>query len=609
MSRHFGKIRLDRRGSATVFAMMVSMFLLLLITASVALTIADVELTRDYSRNKKSFQASDSGMAHGRRTMALATSSFNIPANTTREDVARYAQDAELGIETYNRDISLLVDTGGQAAGGNFESILSRGDVRTSGIVEYGGEETGSSISGYNVMFDVYPNPDNPVDHEESNDTAYRHIFHYNYEILSRGRSETGEQFHQASRTESGKFDIEVLRPSFSTYGYFTQGMKNQNNDQLVFYDGEVYDGPTHINSAPPEGRAGFWGSPVFNGPFTAVQAEYADSWLGGNADPIFNDSVTWGVEQIALPENGWSQLRAAVGDLDNVEDPSAVPDVELRQLLGLPANGDPVDEGVYYSSNYNTGSSLLGGILVKGDAQLIEFGIDGENQIIKITIAAADGEFAGVHTWEFRDIVDSNNIHVYMDGVLQGNTSGSLNGMIHVEGTIKRVIGESNGPEIQSDHQITLSAVEDILIADHIEYETDPITNPNALNILGLFSSNGNILLAEDAPSDLNLHATVMATGTGKGVGAEGIVGDGGAYNYGYANKGDWNLFGGLIENMNQTTGVFYSNGHQTGYSWNFTYDTRFEDGLAPPFFPYVTKFIIQMGQLQQTGWGRKYF
>ncbi len=50
-----------------------------------------------------------------------------------------------------------------------------------------------------------------------------------------------------------------------------------------------------------------------------------------------------------------------------------------------------------------------------------------------------------------------------------------------------------------------------------------------------------------------------------------------GNGYDGNYPNKGFWNLLGGLIENKNQTTGVYYSNGTMTGYNWNFTYDERF--------------------------------
>ena len=167
---------------------------------------------------------------------------------------------------------------------------------------------------------------------------------------------------------------------------------------------------------------------------------------------------------------------------------------------------------------------------------------------------------------------------------------------------------GTLAGGDIQQDYGLTLSATGNVEIMDHLTYSDDPTSNPDADNIFGVFSSNGNIYLDEDAPNDLTLHATVMAASDDHGVGAEGITA-GGWYNYNYPDKGNWNLLGGLIENKNQTTGVFYSNGHSTGYTWNFDYDERFAQGAAPPYFPYVTKFIIEMQNLQASNWGRRYY
>jgi hypothetical protein len=56
-----------RRGSAAVLALMVSLLLIILLLATMTLTITDIEQTEDYARNKKTLQASDSGIEHGKR--------------------------------------------------------------------------------------------------------------------------------------------------------------------------------------------------------------------------------------------------------------------------------------------------------------------------------------------------------------------------------------------------------------------------------------------------------------------------------------------------------------------------------------------------------------
>nr|MDQ3024459.1 DUF4900 domain-containing protein [bacterium] len=360
-----------RRGSATVFALLVSLLLMVLVSGTLVLTIADTETVQDFARNRASFQASDSGVQHGRVQLANALSNWHLTPATTMEDLADYRDDATSGVTTNDKDISLIKDTAE-----NFSQVLPRNTQATSNAWSGGG--TGPNGS-YAVQYNVTPNGVTPP---TDGDISARQVFHYNYEITSRGNMEVGGQDNIATRRETGAFDVEVERPSFATYGYFTDSLKNQFNQQLWFYDGEVYDGPTHVNAAPPGGQAAFWGQSTFNGAFTAVQEAYEDSVLGGGADPDFNAGATWGVDQIDLPENGWSQLRASVGDLENIENQAAPTNAELRSSLGMTVSGDAVPLGVYYSGNGNAGSDLLGGIFVNGDAQTMSLTTSGNEQI-----------------------------------------------------------------------------------------------------------------------------------------------------------------------------------------------------------------------------------
>ncbi|MDQ3024297.1 MAG: hypothetical protein M3R04_07960, partial [bacterium] len=226
------------------------------------------------------------------------------------------------------------------------------------------------------------------------------------------------------------------------------------------------------------------------------------------------------------------------------------------------------------------------------------------------ITMNNASGPWTGAHTWTIRDNVATGSSTVSLDGATPQSFNGNVNGVVHVEGKVKALNGNgSSTADIEDNHQITISATSDVYVNDHITYEDNPTTDPNAENILGIFSSGGNVLLSKTAPSNLNLHATVMAASTNHGVGAQDITTDGGSYDYNYGNKGDWNLLGGLIEDQNQTTGVFYSDGTTTGYRWNFTYDDRFTEGVAPPYFPYVSKFVVEMQGIDPGSWSRKYY
>ena len=139
------------------------------------------------------------------------------------------------------------------------DEVLPRQLTSVTGSTEYGGQ------SGLNVDYDVALNiTPTSVDRPPAHDTSQKHTFHYAYEMDSAGSAAIGGQSNEATRRESGTFAVEVQRPNFATYGYFTQSMKNQFGSQLWFYDGEVYGGPTHVNSAPPNGQCAFWGTPTF---------------------------------------------------------------------------------------------------------------------------------------------------------------------------------------------------------------------------------------------------------------------------------------------------------------------------------------------------------
>jgi hypothetical protein len=588
-----------RRGSATVLALLVTLLLMVLITATMTMTIVDSEMVQDFARNKRSFEAADSGIVHGKVVLAHALSSFNLSPGTTPEDVEDYALDVTANDPEDEEAISLLLENGTY-----IDAITPRNEVLTSNAFS-----TPDDVdAGYDTSYNLWTTD---VDEPNVGDITLHHKFTYGYSITSEGRAELNGQGNKATRVEEGAFEVDLLRPSFSTYGYFTNSMKNQNDQQLWFYDGESYDGPTHVNAAPPTGQAAFFGHSVFNGPFTAVQETYEESILAGGANPEFNGGATWGVDPIATPTNGWSQLRASIGDLANVDNQTAMTNAQMRTKLGLTVDTSPVPQGVYVSSNSNSGSSPLGGIFVNGDATEVKFSVDGNDQVITIKMNNTDGgTFDGSHTWIIKTNNQSKNSSIQMDGGAIKTFNKKLNGMIHVDGSAQKVIGDGDAAlgDIEDKQQITLSVKNDIYIADNITYEQNPVSVPGAKNILGIYSANGNVYLDDTAPSNMTLHASVMAASSGKGVGAEGLAVDG-SYDYNYPDKGNWNLVGGLIEDRNQTTGVYYSNGHVTGYRWNFTYDDRFAEGTAPPFFPYVTKFQMQLGGIEAEDWGRKYY
>ncbi|MCB1215759.1 DUF4900 domain-containing protein [bacterium] len=591
----------DRReGSTSILAIMVSLLLTILFTATLSLTMVDAELVNDHTRNKKAFQAADSGLVHSRRVLANALSAWNIPTATTPGDVEDYAVDAETENPVGNQDISLIMDTGQLIT-----EVMPRNDITTNYVLEDPDDGVIAPTVEYNTAVNIWPTE---VERPLASDASKKHVFHYDWTVTSEGSADLSGQHNQATRVENGNFELEVKRPNFATYGYFTQTMQNQFDDQLWFFDGEVYDGPVHVNAGEGEGVAAFYGEPTFNGAFTAVQGSYEESILAGGANPQFNEGATWGVDQIELPGNGWSQARAAMGDYANIDEGNAPTMSEFIDILGLSGLPGALDKGCYFSPDYNQGDGLLGGIFVNGDAKLVRFATEGDAQVTFIRMEGT-GLFGGDNNWKFREDPGTNQTEIWKNGTLVKTIGGLMNGMIHVNGKIENLTGDLSptSPDIAAGSEITVSASEDIYIGGHITYAVDPADNPDADNILGIFSAGGNIMLREDGPDNLEINASMMAVSNDHGLGAEGII-SGNNYVYNYPNKGKLKLTGGLIENRNQTTGVYYSNGHKTGYEWDFTYDDRFQAGKAPPYFPYVTKFIMEMHGVNAEGWGRKY-
>jgi hypothetical protein len=454
-------------------------------------------------------------------------------------------------------------------------------------------------------------------------DITAKHVFHYKYTLTSEGDDNIGGQHNQATRVQRGHFDIEVKRPSFSTYGYFTNHMKDSLGSQLWFYDGEQYDGPTFVNSTTD--KVAFYGRPHFKGDFSAVQGNPGDTWstsgaiLQGGANPDFQAGQHWGASVIDTPTNGWSQTHAALGDYPGAAAGTPPTNSELRNLLGITPGSSAPPQGVYYAKNNNASGSPspFGGIYINGSPSSIQYGVSGSSQLTTITMNATDASspFFGNNTWVFTDNKSTGTLSVTRNGSPAGFWNKNLNGVMQVNGSVTSLVGTGGlgTADIQRDQQITLSATGDIHMDDHLTYELDPNANPNAKNVLGIFSSGGNILIGNKAqgitpPNNITINATVMAVGAGKGVGTDGLV-TGSSYNKSYGNKGKWNLTGGLIENVDQTTGVEYSDGTQAGYAWNFTYDKRFQSGTAPPYFPYVSKFTATNLGTVDDAIGRKYY
>lgn len=184
------------------------------------------------------------------------------------------------------------------------------------------------------------------------------------------------------------------------------------------------------------------------------------------------------------------------------------------------------------------------------------------------------------------------------------------FNGVLYASGTITSLKGPARTtasdpntapPAVAAFSQLTVAATGAIHIKGDLKYESPPCTgsnsvsgttftaapctNTSAQNILGIYSSGGDVDI--DSPAKYG-----TANGTGKDVTIQAVLMassgrvtvDG--YDQGTADPnilGQVRLLGGIIENYYGPFGI--TDGH--GYGRNYVYDPRTGDGLAPPSFP----------------------
>lgn len=130
-------------------------------------------------------------------------------------------------------------------------------------------------------------------------------------------------------------------------------------------------------------------------------------------------------------------------------------------------------------------------------------------------------------------------------------------------------------------DGRVTLVSENTVYIAGHLVYANDPLKLHDgmpSLNALGIISGK-DVMIINNTPKNLNLHATIMATGK--------LGGQGSFYVYNYANRdklGFINLIGGIVQQKRGAVGLVDG----TGYKKNYIFDARFET-VPPPFFPPI--------------------
>ncbi|MCX5696135.1 MAG: hypothetical protein NTW18_05740 [Candidatus Omnitrophica bacterium] len=149
-------------------------------------------------------------------------------------------------------------------------------------------------------------------------------------------------------------------------------------------------------------------------------------------------------------------------------------------------------------------------------------------------------------------------------------------NGALFVDNGTLTVSGTLNG-------RLTAGASGDVIIVGSTTYFNNPRVNPSSTNMLGLISES-DVTIASSASYNLEVDASIMALNTSfmlenwwKG-----------------SPKGTLTVYGGIIQDQRGPVGTFDGIGGEklTGYSKNYTYDSRMLD-TPPPFFPTTGDYV----------------
>ena len=246
-----------------------------------------------------------------------------------------------------------------------------------------------------------------------------------------------------------------------------------------------------------------------------------------------------------------------------------------------------------------NNGTSVLGGVYVKGDAA-VALSVDGSDRPVYTLTQGGTTKIITVDLAANQTIIQDGASSETLTGVPDG--TDELGNLIFVDGNIT-----SLGGTIQGGDQLTVSAQGDVVITDNVVYQNyTPGTGspgdadyvaPSVVgydNLLGIVAwGDGNswtdedVIIGTSAPDNLNIHASIFVE--------EGIFTVQDYTDQGVGPRGKATLIGGVVSDKYGAFGLFSgaTGAELSGYGRNFVYDERMRSGISPPYFPTLQTFI----------------
>ncbi|CAM3512814.1 DUF4900 domain-containing protein [Deinococcus frigens] len=500
----------------------------------------------------------------------------------------------------------------------------------------YAGAQDQSSASAYTASFGLIPAR---LDRQAN---IYRLYFDVP-PAASEGRAGPTTQNLSARAAVGGhaSYFLLISRDTFAKYALFTNhhfqsAQAEADNDPINFTSRTLFSGPVHTNgqflfNETPT----FWGevtsagcprtqmgtNPVTGEPGCGVDLE-PGAFFGANENKFLSQAEMTGVP-------GSSESSPVWGDNRPVFRSSVKWDARYTRL---PTNSQNQQlDAAGFRVNPQTGTleaAPTGGLLLQGDVQKLQLWRDeiGGQERQRISYTQGDqtvdlsfGADRQLYILNGEDWVPAGRNAAGQLSVLGGDfaISKPFNGVIAVQnGSVADLNGGPNGnrngkagASIATFAGVTVAATGNIAITSSLKYTDPPCSgqnttaaaapcdNPQAQNILGVYSSGGNIELVSprscpdgndtcpNVGTDPTIHAVLMAS-----QGAVQVRG----YDQSPADNslGSVNLIGGLIENY---YGAFGKTDGR-GYGRNFVYDQRTYDGYSPPSFPTQEDWTIEL-------------
>lgn len=157
-------------------------------------------------------------------------------------------------------------------------------------------------------------------------------------------------------------------------------------------------------------------------------------------------------------------------------------------------------------------------------------------------------------------------------------------NGVIYVEKGNVYLKGTVVGNNTIFVDQSSGNGTGNVYVEDDVKYKTNPLTNPNSTDMLGIICSN-NILISDNAANRNNVEIDASILCYKGGLGTD---------NVNMPNSGTLKVVGGIIEYQAQTTSKVNGSGKvSNGYYERIIFDERLMLS-SPQYFPATDKYEI---------------